>query len=199
MSGKKNTFFDFFKMKDDDEFDDDDLFDDENADDDYEERSYYKRNPSSSVGRKKDTYSNEKYSTKYSSNKTSSTPRNSSSEDDKLLEFSSKKKDKGSTRLGVKFKDVHVIKAKSLVPDAITIIDLMMRSQVVIINMNDLEYEEMVRIIDNVAGAAFALRGTLERIEGYIYIVLPPGIEISGELAEKLIQDVRESQAMDTF
>lgn len=61
---------------------------------------------------------------------------------------------------------------------------LLMGSTVIILNLEGLELEVSQRIFDFSLGACCAIRGRLEKISNYIFILTPENVDVSGEFQE---------------
>ncbi|MDK2823283.1 MAG: cell division inhibitor SepF [Clostridia bacterium] len=69
--------------------------------------------------------------------------------------------------------------------EAQLIADNLKNKKAVIINLENAEYELGKRLIDFVGGTAYAIGGTMQKIGQGIILVVPPNIDIGGELKEK--------------
>ena len=70
--------------------------------------------------------------------------------------------------------------------DSSQIINYLLTGVNVILNFEELDDGQVQRVLDMVSGAAFALRGTVERISHRNYLVAPTGVEIVRSGAENL-------------
>lgn len=84
---------------------------------------------------------------------------------------------------------VFAIKVKGLVECA-SIIDFLKEGQVIILNLNDVDENESQRIIDNISGCCYAIKGSLKCVALNIYVVAPYGIQISGDFLPNNIKDI---------
>ncbi len=57
---------------------------------------------------------------------------------------------------------------------------------IVVVNLEDVEYEISQRISDFLCGASYALEGNIQLISDKIMIIAPVNVEMSGELKDKL-------------
>ena len=73
-----------------------------------------------------------------------------------------------------------VIKPTS-VEDAREITETLLNNRAVILNVEGLDVEVAQRIIDFTSGATFALRGNLQKISNFIFIITPESVDISGD------------------
>lgn len=70
--------------------------------------------------------------------------------------------------------------------DANEITDTLLSGRAVILNLEGVHLEVAQRIIDYSAGSCYAMRGNLQRITNYIFLVTPANVEISGDFQEIL-------------
>ena len=54
----------------------------------------------------------------------------------------------------------------------------------VVLNLEGIHVEIAQRIIDYSAGSCYAMRGNLQKITNYIFLVTPPNVDISGDIPE---------------
>ena len=78
--------------------------------------------------------------------------------------------------------EVCVIKPSSF-EDAREISETLLADRTVLLNMKGLDLGVAQRIIDFTCGTCYAIEGNLQRIEDYIFIITPSGVELSGDLA----------------
>ncbi|MBQ8489281.1 MAG: cell division protein SepF [Pseudobutyrivibrio sp.] len=78
--------------------------------------------------------------------------------------------------------EVCVIKPSSF-EDAREISETLLAERTVLLNMKGLDLGVAQRIIDFTCGTCYAIDGNLQRIEDYIFIITPAGVELSGDLA----------------
>lgn len=78
--------------------------------------------------------------------------------------------------------EVCVIKPTTI-SDEIEITDTLLSGRTVIINMEGLDVDLAQRIIDFTSGSAYAMRGRLQKISNYIFLVTPAGVDISGDIS----------------
>ncbi len=79
--------------------------------------------------------------------------------------------------------EVCVIKPSSF-DDAREISETLLADRTVLLNMKGLDLGIAQRIIDFTCGTCYAIEGNLQRIEDYIFIITPSGVELSGDLAD---------------
>lgn len=70
--------------------------------------------------------------------------------------------------------------------EAIEICDNLKNRKIIVMNMTSLEAKVAQRLLDFMAGASYALSGSLEEIEKWVYILSPSNVEISNELRDEL-------------
>lgn len=78
--------------------------------------------------------------------------------------------------------EVCVIKPSSF-EDAREISETLLADRTVLLNMKGLDLGVAQRIIDFTCGTCYAIEGNLQRVEDYIFIITPAGVELSGDLA----------------
>lgn len=76
------------------------------------------------------------------------------------------------------FNNVMVYKPKSEA-DSKMIIDFIRRNEPAIIDLGTAEPSSAQRILDFVAGAVYALSGTVHRVTGNIFLLSPSGVEVT--------------------
>lgn len=64
------------------------------------------------------------------------------------------------------------------------IIDTLLEGKAVVLNLEGLKLDLAQRIVDSVSGGCYAMSGNLQRVSGYIYLVTPAKIEISGDIMD---------------
>ena len=77
--------------------------------------------------------------------------------------------------------EVCVIKPTSF-DDSREITDTLLNNRTVVLNVEGLDLEIAQRIIDFAAGSTYAIRGNLQKISNYIFIITPGSVDISGDL-----------------
>lgn len=81
--------------------------------------------------------------------------------------------------------EVCVIKPTS-VEDAREITETLLANRTVVLNLEGLDVDIAQRIIDFTSGSCFAIRGNLQKISHYIFIITPASVDISGDFQELL-------------
>lgn len=93
--------------------------------------------------------------------------------------------------------EVCVIRPRSM-EDAHEITETLQEGCTVILNMEGLELSLAQRLIDFSSGSCYALHGALQKISNYIFIITPPGVDISGDFQEALNGGAFEVPAFGT-
>ena len=155
-------FLNLFKVQDD-EFDDDYDYDEEFDDDEDDDK------PSA----RKKLFSGSK----------------KSDDEDTSTSFTMSDKPKNSRGKVVPIKqtarglEVVVIRPESM-EDASEISDTLLSGKAVVLNLEGIHVEIAQRIIDYSAGSCYSIRGNLQKITNYIFLVTPPNVDISGDIPE---------------
>ena len=68
--------------------------------------------------------------------------------------------------------------------DASDITDTLLSGKAVVLNLEGIHVEVAQRVIDYSAGSCYAMRGNLQKITSYIFLVTPPNVDISGDIPE---------------
>ena len=76
--------------------------------------------------------------------------------------------------------EVVVIHPQSM-EDGNEITDTLLSGKAVVLNLEGINPEVAQRIIDYSAGSCYAMRGNLQKISNYIFLVAPSGVDISGD------------------
>lgn len=79
--------------------------------------------------------------------------------------------------------EVCVIKPKS-VEDGREISDTLLAGRAVILNLEGLQVSIAQRIIDFSSGACYSINGNLQKVSGYIFVITPESVEISGDFQD---------------
>jgi len=176
LMGLLDKFLDAMKLNDD--YDDDDFLDDEDFDEDFEEekpkRRFFKKS-------EEDDFDDfDDFDKK---------PVKEPKETKKTASSSTYKKSTGKVtpmrKKGPAAMEVNVIRPESM-EDAREIAETLMNNCTVILNLEGLDVDVAQRIIDFTCGACYSLAGKLQKISGYIYILTPSGVDISGDSQEIL-------------
>ncbi len=81
--------------------------------------------------------------------------------------------------------EVVVIHPKSM-EDGNEITDTLLSGRAVVLNLEGINPDVAQRIIDYSAGSCYAMRGNLQKISNYIFLVAPSGVDISGDFQNVL-------------
>lgn len=79
--------------------------------------------------------------------------------------------------------EVRVIKP-TLYEDTREIIDTLLTGKAVVLNLEGMKLDLAQRIVDSVSGGCYAIQGNLQKISGYIYLVTPSSVDISGDFQD---------------
>lgn len=183
--GVLDKFLNAMKLNDD--YDEDDYLDDE-IDEDFEEdrqpkKHFFKKNDEYEDDFQDDFKIKEPRKPKTTTQKTSSPDRVKQVKPQPSVPTSSKvspmrpRKNSGM--------EVCVIKPKSM-EDAREITETLLGGCMVVLNLEGLDLDIAQRIIDFSSGSCYAINGTLQKISGYIFIVTPSTVDVSGDIQEIL-------------
>lgn len=183
-----DRFLNSIKINDDDDLDDDEYFDedDEEMDDSRPSRRFLKRDEEEDddsfddrpvkTTRQPDSRSSG-YSRKNNAVRQSTSP--------KVSAFRPRKTaDEASDSTANNF-SVCVIRPKSM-EDALQIAQMLISHCVIILNLEGLDLSVSQRVFDFASGACCAVRGRLDKISNYIFVLTPHDVDISGEFQEIL-------------
>lgn len=81
--------------------------------------------------------------------------------------------------------EVVVIHPKSM-EDGNEITDTLLSGRAVVLNLEGISPDVAQRIIDYSAGSCYAMRGSLQKITNYIFLVAPSSVDISGDFQDML-------------
>ncbi len=84
--------------------------------------------------------------------------------------------------------EVNISKPSSI-EDAQDISDMLMAGKPIIVNLEGLDISKAQRIMDFVSGCVYTLDGKLLQISGYIFILSPKDVDVSGDYLALLKQD----------
>lgn len=168
-----NKFLDFMKLGDDD-------FDDDYLDDDFEddEEEYEEKKPAKSSFMKKS--SNSRYDDDDDYEEPSYKSSYNKSSNNKITHIRQSSTAKPSSSMGV-----CVIKPTSI-EDGREICETLLDNRTVILNLEGLDLAIAQRIIDFTSGSTYAMKGNLQKISSYIFLVTPDNVDISGDLQDLL-------------
>ncbi len=167
--------FNVFKLPNDDDYDDYDDYDDEfedDEDDEIEEKGSARKKLFTGKKRVEEDYDDEPVASQQPPQ-----PVNNGSR------FASNKKVvpiKSNPSRGL---EVVVIRPESM-EDASEITDTLLSGKAVILNLEGIHVDIAQRVIDYSAGSCYAMRGNLQKITSYIFLVTPANVDISGDIPE---------------
>lgn len=72
----------------------------------------------------------------------------------------------------------------SVFEDAREITETLLSNRTVVLNLEGLDVDIAQRIIDFASGSCFAMRGNLQKISNYIFIITPASVDISGDFQD---------------
>ncbi len=157
-----DRFLDVMKLGGDDDYDDDyDDYDD--FDDDYDDVKSDKRSPFKK--KRNDDYEDDFEDLPPAKPKQKVTP----------IRQSGRKQASGM--------EVCVIKPTSF-DDSREITETLLSNRTVVLNFEGLDMDVAQRIIDFTSGSCFAIGGNLQKVSGYIFLVTPRNVDISGDLQD---------------
>ena len=156
-----DKFLDVMKLGGDDEYDD--------HEDDYDYEDDYDEKPKKSIFKKK---------------------KDEDSEDDFPEDTASAKSSKvtpirQAQRRNGNGMEVCVIKPASF-EDSLEVMDTLLSNRTVVLNFEGLDVDVAQRIIDFTSGGCYAIGGHLQKVSGYIFLVTPKNVDISGDLQDIL-------------
>lgn len=79
--------------------------------------------------------------------------------------------------------EVCVIKPTSI-DEGRTITDTLLVNRTVVLNLEGLDVSIAQRIIDFASGSCYAIKGNMQKISNYIFVITPASIDISGDIPE---------------
>lgn len=90
-----------------------------------------------------------------------------------------------------------VVKPVSMA-EAREIAETLLKGQIVVLDVEGLDFELAQRIIDFSSGSCFAIGGNLEKVSSYIFIMSPKNVPISGDYINSKGTDEHNMQAIQT-
>ncbi len=181
--GLLDKFLDAIKLNDDYD-DDDDFLDDDDFDDDFEEEKPKRRFLKKSNDDFDDFDDFDEKPSK-AAKETKSFKQTAAASSASTYNKKSSSKVTPMRKKGASSMEVSVIRPASM-EDAREIAETLMNSCTVILNLEGLDVDIAQRIIDFTCGACYSLGGSLQKIAGYIYILTPADVDISGDFQEIL-------------
>lgn len=79
--------------------------------------------------------------------------------------------------------EICLIKPQTM-DDARELTDTLLSGQTVLLNLEGIDRDTAQRIIDFACGSTYAVRGTLQNISNYIYVIAPQSVGVSGDFPQ---------------
>lgn len=95
-----------------------------------------------------------------------------------VLSYSAKKKSDGKASVCV-FKPTDFEEGKEIV-------DTLLAKNIVMLNLEGMDFEMAQRIVDFACGACYAMDGTLRKITNYIFVIAPHNVDVAGDFPDFL-------------
>lgn len=70
--------------------------------------------------------------------------------------------------------------------DTKEVTDTLLENRAVVLNLEGIDVDIAQRIVDFVSGSCYAIRGNLQKISRYIFIITPSSVDISGDFQEMI-------------
>ncbi|SFA71656.1 cell division inhibitor SepF [Acetitomaculum ruminis DSM 5522] len=110
-----------------------------------------------------------------------------SKEDSQIEDFSKASKNSKIRQMPRRSNMTVCVLKPSSVEDAHEVTDTLLSNRTVVLNLEGLDVEIAQRIIDFTSGSCYAIKGNLQKVSNYIFIITPSNIDISGDYPEDLI------------
>ena len=81
--------------------------------------------------------------------------------------------------------EICAIKPTSM-EDTREVTDTLLENRTVVLNLEGLDVDLAQRIVDFVSGSCYAIKGNLQKISRYIFIITPSSVDISGDFQEMI-------------
>ena len=81
--------------------------------------------------------------------------------------------------------EICAIKPTSM-EDTREVTDTLLKNRTVVLNLEGIDVDVAQRIVDFVSGSCYAIRGNLQKISRYIFIITPSSVDISGDFQEMI-------------
>ena len=78
------------------------------------------------------------------------------------------------------------------------IIDTLLDGKSVVLNLEGIKIDLAQRIVDSVIGGCYAISGNLQKISGYIYLVTPQSVDITGDFQD-VVSDTGSDYSTNTY
>ncbi len=99
---------------------------------------------------------------------------------------------------GVSNMEVCVLKPTSM-DGTREIADTLMKNCTVVLNLEGIDMELAQRIVDFASGACYSLKGKLQKISNYIFILTPSSVDLSGDFQEMISSSFDISSVRNGF
>ncbi|MDU2640292.1 MAG: cell division protein SepF, partial [Finegoldia magna] len=73
--------------------------------------------------------------------------------------------------------------------DAPKVIDVILKNEVAVLNIEMLEKDVKQRIFDFVSGAIYSLDGKMQKVTKDIFVLVPKGVEIDGKIKDQITKN----------
>ncbi len=73
--------------------------------------------------------------------------------------------------------------------DAPKVIDVILKNEVAVLNIEMLEQDVKRRIFDFVSGAIYSLDGKMQKVTKDIFVLVPKGVEIDGKIKDQITKN----------
>lgn len=182
MGNIVENFLGYLRLNDDEEYDEDYFEDSYEEEDEPVSRKYSRRSNISAVPSEESTSS---FRAERSAKKEEEEPKR---ERNVRMERTSNNKviPIRTTQRGF---EVCIIKPESF-DDSQDICDMLLSGRAAIVNLEGFDPVDAQRIMDFISGCVYAINGKLHQISRYIFIFSPDAIDISGDFAEDLGDDM---------
>lgn len=78
------------------------------------------------------------------------------------------------------------------------IIDTLLEGKSVVLNLEGIKIDLAQRIVDSVIGGCYAISGNLQKISGYIYLVTPQSVDITGDFQD-VVSDTGSGYSANSY
>ncbi len=152
---------------------------------DEDERSQYSTGNSGNYDFYEDTHDNAgNYIAKLRDFQRENQIENGYTKGDERIAFSGNSGIKNITSQGGKYQNCMVYEPKTA-DDVQILIDFLKTKESAIINLDNVDDEISQRVLDFVSGAVYALNGSVHRVSGNIFLLLPEGVGITNSYEMK--------------
>ncbi|MBR0163795.1 MAG: cell division protein SepF [Lachnospiraceae bacterium] len=96
----------------------------------------------------------------------------------------------GRQRKGPAMQQQHGMEICAIKPtsmeDTREVTDTLLKNRTVVLNLEGIDVDVAQRIVDFVSGSCYAIKGNLQKISRYIFIITPSSVDISGDFQEMI-------------